>query len=217
MFKKKNKFILGIIFFFIGLFCFFPKENAENIIKLGDCCSSATQWALGSKKLDFAFLCPVITSSFLKKNQEFEIIGKTVVNGELILTRKSKNQDIDEIFYSKGRLEQYKMLKNNFSENIKIKSLSSTALIYALEKREIDTAVINYNMLENLKGEYRVIPYNGEYVSYILVGRKKMKNSLKYKKFIEQQNKKTEVLKNKNWNYKNIEGVENWKPIFIKI
>ena len=53
-----------------------------------DCCSNTAQWALNAKEINVGFYCPHIAKHTIKNNEDVEIYGPVLMNGETIVYKK---------------------------------------------------------------------------------------------------------------------------------
>ncbi|MGL5950816.1 MAG: hypothetical protein ACRCZH_05295 [Cetobacterium sp.] len=108
------------------------------------------------------------------------------------------------------------MISENLPKDIWVESLASSALPYALERGEVDGAILDASRYSQLKGEYELIPYNGNFVSYVLVMKRELISKNEFKQFVKNYNK---VILDKNSEImiekKNEE--KKWKPTYIPI
>ena len=50
-----------------------------------DCCSNTAQWALNAKEINVGFYCPHIAKHTIENNEDVEIYGPVLMNGETIV------------------------------------------------------------------------------------------------------------------------------------
>lgn len=148
----------------------------------------------------------------IEKNSDFVIVGESIANGDVILKRKGK--ELKRVAFSGGKLEQLRMIEENLSSDIWVVSLASSAIPYAFERGDIDGAVLDSSKYSKLKGEYEIIPYEGNYITYVLVMKKSVISSKEFKNFIKIYNK---VISEKNSETTIEKEEKKWKPTYIPI
>ncbi len=77
---------------------------------LYDCCAGATQYALGSGRLDMAIMCPDAAQSLVAKDRRFEIAGPVMMNSDILITRPGDVPGEAEIAVSQKRSVQRQMV-----------------------------------------------------------------------------------------------------------
>ena len=50
-----------------------------------DCCSNTAQWALNAKEINVGFYCTHIAKHTVEQNQDVELYGPVIMNGETIV------------------------------------------------------------------------------------------------------------------------------------
>lgn len=134
------------------------------------------------------------------------------MNGDVIL--KKKNHILSNMAFTSGKLEQLRMIVDNLPKDIWTVSLTASAIPYALEKGEIDGAVIDYSKFLKLKGNYEIIPFSNNYITYVFVIKKDLINSAIFKNFLKSYN---QVVLEKNSKIDKEKEILKWKPIYIPL
>lgn len=136
------------------------------------------------------------------------------MNSDVILKRK--NYPLKTIAFTNGKLEQLKMIVDNLPKNIWVVSLTASAIPYALEKGKIDGAVLDYSKFLKLKGDYDIIPFKDNYVTYVFVIKKDLVNSDIFKDFLKSYN---HIVLEKNFKVEQQKQKEiiKWNPIYIPL
>lgn len=134
------------------------------------------------------------------------------MNSDVIL--KKKNHVLSTIAFTNGKLEQLRMIVDNLPKNVWTVSLTASAIPYALEKGEIDGAVIDYLKFLKLKGDYELIPFSGNYITYVFVIKKDLIVSDIFKDFLKSYN---HTVFKKNLEQEQEKEIIKWKPVYIPL
>lgn len=138
------------------------------------------------------------------------------MNSDVIL--KKKNHVLSTIAFTNGKLEQLRMIVDNLPKNIWAVSLTASAIPYALEKGEIDGAIIDYLKFLKLKGDYEIIPFNNDYITYVFVIKKDLINSDIFKDFLKSYNRVVLEKKLKiEQEQEQEKEITKWKPVYIPL
>ena len=166
--------------------------------ELMDCCGAQAEFAFMSGKVDMAILCPDASAKFLGVDTNYFIVD-SIVRGSNILVyfdESYKNVEPKNIGYMNKRLLQESILKNVYP-NASYYPMLSTALPYALEKKEVDAIFTDIILALKIKdAKFKAI--NTDKVDYYLVASKKLKGSDTLNNFIKAYNKAVNDIQNDN-------------------
>lgn len=166
--------------------------------ELMDCCGAQAEFAFMSGKVDMAILCPDASAKFLGVDTNYFIVD-SIVRGSNILVyfdESYENVDPKNIGYMNKRLLQESILKNVYP-NASFYPMLSTALPYALEKKEVDAIFTDIILALKIKNaKFKMI--NTDKVDYYLVASKKLKGSDTLNNFIKAYNNAVDDIQNDN-------------------
>lgn len=147
-------------------------------------------------------------------------MGESIINGDVVVKRKDR--ELRRIAFTGGKLEQLRLISENLPEDTWVVSLAASAIPYALERGEVDGAVIDSTRYPKLKGEYEIVPYDGEYVTYVLVMKKDLVKSDEFRNFkrlynrvVLEKMKNIDMEKDRIMNDEKLEEIDRWKPMYI--
>ena len=75
-----------------------------------DCCSNTAQWALNAKEINVGFYCPHIAKHTIENNEDVEIYGPVLMNGETIVYKKDW-ADVKNVGITQGRQQEKALAK----------------------------------------------------------------------------------------------------------
>ena len=166
--------------------------------ELMDCCGAQAEFAIMSGKVGMAILCPDASAKFLGVDTNYFIVD-SIVRGSNILVyfdESYENVDPKNIGYMNKRLLQESILKNVYP-NASFYPMLSTALPYALEKKEVDAIFTDIILALKIKNaKFKMI--NTDKVDYYLVASKKLKGSDTLNNFIKAYNNAVDDIQNDN-------------------
>lgn len=151
------------------------------------------QWALSSDQIDIAIICKEAAKSFVKYDENFEIISTLVQNSDVFIMKKNNPRSIGVIQNKNYQID----LVNNYYENTKVVPFINSGLAYALEVNKVDGIVIDAIKSLNLVGNKISTSTKKNYDTYVLLVNKEFKKTDLYTDFVYLYNKSVEDLKNK--------------------
>ena len=75
-----------------------------------DCCSNTAQWALNAKEINVGFYCPHIAKHTIENNEDVEIYGPVLMNGETIVYKKDW-ADVKNVGITQGSQQEKALAK----------------------------------------------------------------------------------------------------------
>lgn len=148
------------------------------------------QWALSSDQIDMAIICKEAAGSFIKYDDNFEIVAPVVKNSDVFLLKEHNPKTIGVIQNRNYQTE----LVNQYYKNSKAVPLINSALMYVLENNTVEGVVIDSIKALSLKGKKVSTTTDGEYNTYVLVVNRSFKNTELYNRFIKLYNESVQEL-----------------------
>ena len=158
--------------------------RAFDAYPLKDCCSSTSQWALGTRGLDAAVMCPDAAERLLERDPRFEILGPCVLNSEVVVIRPGVVPR--KIGLAQKRRYQEGVIMEHFGAACAIAPMLPASLPYAYVRGMVDGVLIDVMKGFSLEGEK--IPVGGadrDFVTYVLVARKDFMATALFDSFLE--------------------------------
>ncbi|MGB3226284.1 MAG: ABC transporter substrate-binding (seleno)protein SaoB [Desulforhopalus sp.] len=153
---------------------------------LYDCCASATQYAMGSGRLDIAIMCPEAAQELVARDDRFEIAGPVMLNSDILITRQNADLHQPSIGVSQKREFQRQMVFRQFGTKSSAVPMLHAAVPFAYARGVIQGAVIDITKAFNLKGEITSASVHGQDIcTYVLVNKKSLLGSNQYHHFLE--------------------------------
>lgn len=143
------------------------KEGFE-LYPLKDCCSSTSSWALSSKEVDMAVICPEAARELVGKDPRYVIYGPVLANSDVFLVREDA-ADVKKVGYVQNRWYQKRLIEQEFKRAEPVPMLGAS-LPYALEKKAVDGIIVDVTKCDELRGN--IVPVcqdNQEVITYVLV------------------------------------------------
>lgn len=153
---------------------------------LYDCCASASQYALGSGRMDIAIMCPDAARALIAKDNRFAIIGPVMMNSDIIIVRQDADLRDPVIAVSQKRIFQQEMVADQFGDTAEAAPMMHTAVPFAYARGVVQGAVVDITKSFDLAGT----PVGQEKRStnictYVLVSKKSLYESIQYQEFME--------------------------------
>ncbi len=153
---------------------------------LYDCCASASQYALGSGRMDIAIMCPDAARALIAKDNRFAIVGPVMMNSDIIIVRPDADLREPVIAVSQKRIFQQEMVAHRLGDTAEAAPMMHTAVPFAYTRGVVQGAVVDITKSFDLAGT----PLGQEKRStnictYVLVGKKSLHASIQYQKFME--------------------------------
>jgi len=156
-----------------------------------DCCAKTSQWALTSDFLDMSIMCVSAAKMFVENNSSFIIFSPVTMNTDVFVI----NGDTPTLVgMTQNRAYQKELIKGKFGEGAEVIPMVNQALPYALEKNEVQAAVIDITKAMQLGSDIIPANINGDYVSYVLVVNKEFSKTDVFEEFVGAFNNATATL-----------------------
>lgn len=153
---------------------------------LYDCCAGATQYALGSGRLDMAIMCPDAAQSLVAKDRRFEIAGPVMMNSDILITRPGDVPGEAEIAVSQKRTVQRQMVSLRFGGRGRPVPMLHSAVPFAYARGLVRAAVVDITKAYSLEGTLGGAAQNGrDFCTYVLVNKKSLRGTERYRRFME--------------------------------
>ncbi len=190
-------------------------QYMQELFPVMDCCSTTTEWALSSDRIDAAWLCPDAACNLLAKDNRFEIIGPALVNSQILVVRHGIEPV--RIAYSHKREYLRELICKHYGSGCKAIPVMPAALPYIYEKGEVDGIVIDVMKAMPLKGEYiRLSENSNDVVTYVLVVNRDFLGSEKYRAFIDALIKTSKALNNSDVLTATLGKEKNIIPFYVE-
>ena len=122
---------------------------------LYDCCASATQYAMGSGRLDIAIMCTEAARELIARDRRFAIAGPVMMNSDIFITRPNADLHQPAIGVSQKREFQRQMVLKRFGAKSRAVPMLHAAVPFAYARGVVEGAVIRYNQgLQSGRGIY---------------------------------------------------------------
>ncbi len=153
---------------------------------LYDCCASATQYALGSGRLDMAVMCPDAARALVAKDRRFEIAGPVMMNSDILIIRPGGDPGKIEIAISQKRTFQRQMVSRRFGERGRPVPMLHSAVPFAYARGLVRAAVVDITKAFSLEGTLSAAAQSGRDIcTYVLVIKKSLRGADQYRRFME--------------------------------
>lgn len=156
-----------------------------------DCCAKTSQWALTSGLMDMGIICVSAAEAFIENNPSFVAYAPVAMNTDVFLI---KDSSLKRFGVTQNRTYQLSLVKDNFGSEIEIVPMISQALPYALEKNELQGALIDVTKAMQLEGSIVGAGEKSDYVSYVLVVNRNFIETKAFENFVHQFNRATDQL-----------------------
>ncbi len=152
---------------------------------LYDCCASATQYAMGSGRLDIAIMCTEAARELVARDRRFEIAGPVMMNSDIFIIRPNTDLRESAIGVSQKREFQRQMVRKRFGAKSRSVPMLHAAVPFAYARGVVQGAVVDITKAFNLEGELASAVVNGQDVyTYVMVIKKSLQGSNQYQNFL---------------------------------
>ena len=155
-----------------------------------DCCSNTAQWALNAKEINVGFYCPHIAKHTIENNEDVEIYGPVLMNGETIVYKKDW-ADVKNVGITQGRQQE-------------------KAILYAMEDEQVDAAILDITKAAEVSDIATMPLSDNDYISYVLIVDKEFEQTEAFRNFIESYNKAVEKLNDPCYLAKKLKVSKEW-------
>lgn len=164
---------------------------------LYDCCASATQYAMGSGRLDVAILCPDAARELIEKDRRFEIAGPVIMNSDIFITHPNADLHQPQIAVSQKRAHQREMVVKRFGAKSSAVPMYHGAVPFAFAKGAVQGAVLDITKTFTLEGEITSAMLDGHDIcTYVLVNKKSLQKSSRFHQFLAGYEKAVREMEN---------------------
>jgi len=161
------------------------------IYPIKDCCTSTSEWALCTEKLDMAVICPDAAARFVEKNERYLILGPCMVNSDILLGNGSSTSKIG---ITQHRWYTRDAITRVWGSQVEVVPMLANALPYALEEGQVDAAVIDIGKALRLKWPRQALQEESDTISYVLVIRKELEKDDHLINFLQEYNQQVSKL-----------------------
>jgi hypothetical protein len=153
-----------------------PVEYAPlpEVVTYFDCCSSTAKWALSSRSLDAAILCPDEARSLVERDNGYEIVGPCLANSVVAVVRNVS--EITRVGIAQNRGYQETIARALFGDEVSVRPMLAQALAGAYARQAVDAVIVDIDQAYRLQGRKISVKTGKEdVVTYVLVARKDMR------------------------------------------
>ena len=158
-----------------------------------DCCSNTAQWALNAKEINIGFYCPHIAKHTIENNEDVEIYGPVLMNGETIVHKKDW-ADVKNVGITQGRQQEKALAKAAYPQIEEFDEITQKGILYAMEDEQVDAAVLDITKAAEVSDIPTMPLSDNDYISYVLIVDKEFEQTEAFRNFIESYNKAVEKL-----------------------
>lgn len=116
------------------------RGRAIEAYPLKDCCATKTEYALSVDLLDAAIMCPDAAARLVARDDRYVVVGPLVRNSDVIISRGGA---VKSVALSQRRAYQEDAARAAFGEDTVLRPMLSSAIAYAIERAEVDAAVMD--------------------------------------------------------------------------
>lgn len=174
-----------------------------------DCCSNTAQWALNAKEINVGFYCPHIAKHTIENNEDVEIYGPVLMNGETIVHKKEWSE-VKHVGITQGRQQEKSLAKTAYPQIEEFKDITQKGILYAMEDEQVDAAILDVTKAAEVSDIPTMPLSNNDYISYVLVVDKQFEQTEAFRNFIESYNKAVEKMNDPVYLAKKLKVSEEW-------
>ena len=174
-----------------------------------DCCSNTAQWALNAKEINVGFYCPHIAKHTIKNNEDVEIYGPVLMNGETIVYKKDW-ADVKNVGITQGRQQEKALAKAAYPQIEGFDEITQKGILYAMEDEQVDAAILDITKAAEVSDIATMPLSDNDYISYVLIVDKEFEQTEAFRNFIESYNKAVEKLNDPCYLAKKLKVSKEW-------
>lgn len=174
-----------------------------------DCCSNTAQWALNAKEINVGFYCPHIAKHTIKNNEDVEIYGPVLMNGETIVYKKDWT-DVKNVGITQGRQQEKALAKAAYPQIEGFDEITQKGILYAMEDEQVDAAILDITKAAEVSNIPTMPISDNDYISYVLIVDKEFEQTEAFRNFIESYNKAVEKLSDPCYLAKKLKVSKEW-------
>lgn len=149
---------------------------------LKDCCGTKTEYALSVDLLDAAIMCPDAADRLVERDERYAIVGTLVVNSDVIVAREGA---VRTVALSQRRAYQEDVAREAFGTGVVLRPMLTSAIPYAIERGEVDAAVMDVLDARALDQAKSSIAGDGvDIATYTLVVTRELMSDSGYEEFL---------------------------------
>ena len=163
-----------------------------------DCCSNTAQWALNAKEINVGFYCTHIAKHTVEQNQDVELYGPVIMNGETIVYKKDWEK-VGNLAVTQGREQSKALAQETYPQIQGFNEITQKGILYAVEDEQVDAAILDVTKAAQVQ-EYKDKPLSGtDYISYVLVVEKEFEQTEEFERFLKSYNRAASRLNDKGY------------------
>jgi hypothetical protein len=145
-----------------------------------------------SDLIDMSIICVSAAKSFTENNPSFIVYAPIAMNTDVFFVK----EDNPILFgITQNRSYQETLVRENYGSEVKLMPMIGPAIPYALEKNELQAAVVDVTKAMQLNGSIISSAINKDTVTYVLIVNKTFVQTQEFKDFVTRFNNATEMLK----------------------
>ncbi len=163
-----------------------------------DCCSNTAQWALNAKEINIGFYCTHIAKHTIENNEDVEIYGPVIMNGETIIY-KDEWENVSWLGVTQGREQSKALAKEAYPQIEGFNEISQKGILYAMEDEQVDAAILDITKAAEIP-QYKDQPLSDtDYISYVLVADREFAKTEEFQDFVDSYNQAVSRLNDKEY------------------
>lgn|GEM_PF-687840 len=152
---------------------------------LYDCCTGASEYAMGSGRLDIAVMCVEAARELVAKDGRFAIAGPVMMNSDIFIIRSGADLRRPTIAVSQKRAFQFEMVRQRFGDESRPVPMLHSAVPFAYARGLVEGAVVDITRAFSLPGDFNpATDKDREICTYVLVNKKALQGSSRLLNFL---------------------------------
>ena len=153
---------------------------------------------MNAKEINVGFYCTHIARHTVMQNQDVEIYGPVIMNGETIVY-KDRWENVENLAVTQGREKSKALAQETYPQIQGFNEITQKGILYALEDEQVDAAILDITKAAKVP-DYRNMPLSDtDYISYVLVVDKEFEKTEAFRDFIDSYNRAVSRLSNSDY------------------
>ena len=138
---------------------------------VADCCAATSAWALSSRELDVAIMCPDAARALVERNADYVLAGPVLLDGEVLVRRAvptsggppqaGADAALCRVGIAHQRSGQRTLVQDILGADAQMMEMLPAALPYALERGVVDAVVLDSLVAVQTPLALRLVPDRG--------------------------------------------------------
>ena len=155
------------------------------------------------------FYCPHIAKHTIENNEDVEIYGPVLMNGETIVYKKDW-ADVKNVGITQGRQQEKALAKAAYPQIEEFDEITQKGILYAMEDEQVDAAILDITKAAEVSDIATMPLSDNDYISYVLIVDKEFEQTEAFRDFIESYNKAVEKLNDPCYLAKKLKVSKEW-------